>query len=163
MQDKSDRNYDNKEHEFLSDAVIRNSEVLYRNERTAQKPNVTYRVRAATANASPNFTKASKLGDEYLSENTTRKTLYHRIQIPVGNHRGARPVRCELFRLHIRPRNRVPTEKLNETFKGNSYKQKTILKRLRTELNDTYQLRAPKQWKETFPENTAFKKPTSSA
>ncbi len=49
-------------------------------------------------------------------------------------------------------------KKLNETFKGNSYKQKTILKRLRTELNDTYQLRAPKQWKETFPENTAFKK-----
>ena len=38
MQDKSDRNYDNKEHEFLSDAVIRNSEVLYRNERTAQSP-----------------------------------------------------------------------------------------------------------------------------
>ena len=52
----------------------------------------------------------------------------------------------------------IQQKKLNETFKGNSYKQKTILKRLRTELNDTYQLRAPKQWKETFPENTAFKK-----
>lgn len=158
MQDKSDRNYDNKEHEFLSDAVIRNSEVL-----TAMNERLK-----AQRYVSRSSSNSKCIAEFYKSIKNSEMNTYPRIQ-----HEKPYTIDFKFLSEIIEVLDQCDAsyfdsiygqgtefqqKKLNETFKGNSYKQKTILKRLRTELNDTYQLRAPKQWKETFPENTAFKK-----
>ena len=165
MQDKSDRNYDNKEHEFLSDAVIRNSEVL-----TAMNERLK-----AQRYVSRSSSNSKCIAEFYKSIKNSEMNTYPRMQNENPHTIEFKFLSAIIEILDSADMNRFNTifsqnetpeteqeeeqmkRMLKEVFRGGSYKLPTIRQYLQEKLDDIYQKQTPEQWDMTFPSDTLFK------
>ena len=165
MYDTSDRAYPVPEHSFMSDAVIRNSEVL-----TAMNERLK-----AQRHVSRSSSNSKCIAEFYRSIINSEMNTYPRMQNENPHTIEFKFLSAIIEILDSADMNRFNTifsqnetpeteqeeeqmkRMLKEVFRGGSYKLPTIRQYLQEKLDDIYQKQTPEQWDMTFPSDTLFK------
>lgn len=165
MYDTSDRAYPVPEHSFMSDAVIRNSEVL-----TAMNERLK-----AQRHVSRSSSNSKCIAEFYRSIINSEMNTYPRMQNENPHTIEFKFLSAIIEILDSADMNRFNTifsqnetpeteqeeeqmkRMLKEVFRGGSYKLPTIRQYLQEKLDDIYRKQTPEQWDMTFPSDTLFK------